>query len=112
MAYDPGLAQRARDIFVDLAGITERRMFGGLAFMLHGNMFAGILGPALMARIGPDRYRETLSLPHVREMDFTGRPMKGYVFVDPEGLVEDEALEAWLSRCLAFAETLPAKAGK
>lgn len=112
MGFDAGLAERIREILGERSGITERRMFGGLAFMLHGNMFVGILGTSLMARVGPDRQREALSLPHVREMDFTGRPMKGYVFVDAEGLGEDEELESWVSRCIAFVRTLPAKARK
>ncbi len=87
-------------------------MFGGLAFMLHGNMFVGILGSTLMARVGPTRHQEALAKPHVRKMDFTGRPMKGYVFIDPDGLEEDHDLETWISICLEFVATLPRKAPK
>ena len=77
--------------------------------MLHGHMFVGITGSALMARVGPDRHGDALAVAHTREMDFTGRPMKGYVFVDPPGLVEDQALAAWVNWCASFAETLPPK---
>lgn len=109
MAYDHGLAQRVRDALGERSGVTERKMFGGLAFMLNGNMFVGILGGTLMARVGPTRQQKALSMKHVREMDFTGRPMKGYVFVDPEGLTEDDQLESWVSCCSEFAATLPRK---
>ena len=112
MAYDPGLAHRVREILGHRAGVTERKMFGGLAFLLNGHMFVGILGATLMARVGPERHRDALAVPHVREMDFTGRPMKGYVFIDPPGLAEDRDLQAWVSWCASFAATLPVKAPK
>ena len=82
-------------------------MFGGLAFMLDGRMFVGIIGGTLMARVGAQRYGDALDLPHVREMDFTGRPMKGYVYVDPAGLFEDHDLHAWVSWCAAHVAGLP-----
>ena len=112
MAFDPGLAQRIRDILANRKGVTERKMFGGLAFMLHGNMFVGVLGPTLMVRVGPNRYREALGMHHVREMDSTGRPMKGYVFVDEQGISEDEELEAWIAWSTGFVSTLPRKPRK
>jgi hypothetical protein len=112
MAFDGGLAQRIRTILADMDGVTERRMFGGLAFMLHGNMFAGVLGSTLMARVGPDAYAAALRSRHAREMDFTGRPMKGYVFVAPDGLVDDAALAEWVWAGAAFAASLPRKAGR
>lgn len=112
MAYDPGLAQRVRDALAERSGVTERKMFGGLAFMLNGNMFVGILGATLLARVGPTRHQEALSMKHVREMDFTGRPMRGYVFVDPKGLIEDHQLEFWVSWCSSFAATLPRRVKK
>ena len=87
-------------------------MFGGLAFLLDQKMFVGILGSALMARVGPERHLDALAVPHVREMDFTGRPMKGYVFVDAPGLAEDKDLEAWVSWCADYVARLPAKARK
>jgi hypothetical protein len=112
MAYDPGLAQRVREMLVDRNGVSERKMFGGLAFMLDGKMFVGILGSTLMARVGPARYRDALAQPHVREMDFTGRPMNGYVFIDPPGLADDRTLNAWVTWCASYASTLPSKAAR
>ncbi len=109
MAYDPGLAQRVREILSDREGISERRMFGGLAFMLHGHMFAGISGTDLMARVGAERHQDALALPHVRPMDFTGRPMKGYVFVSADGVAEDHDLQAWVDWCAGFVACLPPK---
>jgi len=111
VAFDSGLAQRIRDVLAGTEGVTERKMFGGLAFMLHGNMFAGVLGSTLMARVGPDAYADALRSEHAREMDFTGRPMKGYVFVVPEGLVDDAELAQWVRGCAAFAASLPRKRG-
>ena len=84
-------------------------MFGGLCFMSGGNMSFGILGSQIMVRVGPDAYPHALRLPHAREMDFTGRSMRGMVYVDPDGISEDEDLEAWLRRGLTFAQSLPAK---
>ena len=108
MAYDEGLAQRIREM-LGTARITEKRMFGGLAFLSRGHMFVGIVGGTLMARIGPEPYAEALRKPHVREMDFTGRPMKGYVFVDPPGIERDDDLEHWIVASRAFVRSLPDK---
>ncbi|MFZ1728623.1 MAG: TfoX/Sxy family protein [Bacteroidota bacterium] len=112
MAYDEGLAQRLREILQSEKGIVEKKMFGGLAFMSRDYMFVGILGEVLMARVGPEYYTEALERPHVREMDFTGRPMKGYVFVDPDGCSEDDELVDWVDRCHRFVKSLPPKNGK
>ncbi|MBI5900024.1 MAG: TfoX/Sxy family protein [Rhodocyclales bacterium] len=109
MAYDEGLAERIRDALRGRRGTSERRMFGGIAFMLDGNMAIGIVGDTLMARVGPARYEDALALPYVRPMDFTGKPMKGYVYVDPPGIEEDAALENWIAACSAFVSTLPPK---
>ena len=84
-------------------------MFGGLCFMLQGNMSFGVVGSELMVRVGPDSYAEALALPHPREMDFTGRSMRGMVFVSEDGISEDEDLEDWLQRGMAFAGSLPPK---
>lgn len=112
MAYDEGLAERVREIMHSRAEITERRMFGGLAFLSRGHMFVGVLGSTLMARVGPSEYANALVKPHVREMDFTGKPMKGYVFVHPEGIESDAALEFWVNRSYEFAASLPPKSPK
>jgi hypothetical protein len=112
MAYDPGLAQRVREVLGQRSGLEERRMFGGLAFLLDGKMFVGVNSSTLMARVGPERYEDALALPHVREMDFTGRPLRGYVYIAPAGLAEDRDLGAWVNWCAGFVETLPEKKPK
>jgi TfoX/Sxy family transcriptional regulator of competence genes len=112
MAFDEGLAERIRETLTDAHGVSERRMFGGLAFLLHGNMFVGVVGSTLMARVGPDNYAAALRRQHAREMDFTGRPMKGYVYVDEAGTADDAALASWVALCRAFAATLPRKPAK
>ena len=109
MTYDEGLAERIRSILRDEHGVTEREMFGGLAFMVDGNMACGVIDESLMARVGPDAYDDALEERHVRPMDFTGRPMRGMVFVDPAGITADTALRDWIDRCLGFARSLPAK---
>lgn len=109
MAYDEGLAERIREALADQPGITERKMFGGLAFMSRGHMFVGIVGESLMARVGPEVYADALSRPHARVMDFTKKPMKGYVYVDPPGIEDDRALAEWVDWSHAFVATLPAK---
>ena len=109
MPFDEGLAERIRAIVGDEPGMREQKMFGGIAFMLRGNMAAGIIGSELMVRVGPDAYVDALALPHVRPMDVTGRPMRGFVLVGAEGIATRAALRKWLARGLGFAGTLPAK---
>lgn len=109
MAYDEGLAQRLREQLADRRGMSERKMFGGLAFMYRGHMLVGIIGEVLMARVGPEQYDRALKRPHARPMDFTGKPMKGYVYVDAEGFSKDANLAKWLGLCLEFNAGLPAK---
>ncbi len=112
MAYDEGLAERIRGVLDGESGITEKTMFGGVAFLRGGNMFVGIVKNDLMVRVGPDGYVDALKKPFARPMDFTGKPMAGYVFVAPKGTTEDDALEGWVRRGLKFASTLPAKSQK
>jgi len=107
MAFDEGLAERLREVFRGKRGVIEKRMFGGVAFMVRGYMAVGIVGDALMARVGPDEYDQLLQMEHVRPMDFTGRPMKGYVYVAPDGLDSQAELEAWVERCVKYVGTLP-----
>lgn len=109
MAFDEGLAERIREVLGPRPQLTERRMFGGLAFLLDGRMFVGISGQRLMARVGTQHYRDALALPHVHEMDFTGKPLQGYVYIEPPGLVEDRALAAWVNWCASHAASLPPK---
>jgi TfoX/Sxy family transcriptional regulator of competence genes len=109
MAYDEQLAARIRDALADTDGVSERKMFGGLAFLLHGNMVCGLVGETLMLRLGADLADAVLDEPHTRPMDFTGRPMRGMVYVDPPGIATDATLAAWVERALGFVRTLPPK---
>ncbi len=108
MAYDEKLADRVRDILEGDPGVSERKMFGGLAFMVDGHMACGIAGDDLMLRLGAEGAEAALQKPHVRPMDFTGRPMKGMVFVEPPGL-RGASLGRWVSAATTFARTLPPK---
>ena len=108
MAYDENLADRVRDVLETEDGVAERKMFGGLAFMVRGHMACGIVGEDLMLRLGADAAEQALERPHVRPMDFTGRPMTGMVFVAPEGL-RGAALGRWVTEAVGFTETLPPK---
>lgn len=109
MAYDEGAAERIREWFGDRPGVVEKKMFGGLSFMLAGNLCCGVLGDTLLARIGPEQHAAALARPHARVMDFTGRPMKGYIVVGPAGFETDAELAGWLSLSLAYVQTLPPK---
>ncbi len=103
MAYDEHLADRIRLAFRHLhAAPEEKKMMGGLCFMVNDKMCAGIVNESLMARIAPELYAEALQRPGCREMDFTGRPMQGFVFVGPEGIDDDDDLLAWIRLCLDF----------
>ena len=109
MPFDEGLAQRVRELLAEQAGLSEKRMFGGLAFLLEGNMCVGIVKDELMVRVGPDAYGDLVRQPSAREMDFTGKPMKGLVFVEPEGLESDADLRRWVGHGLAYASALPGR---
>jgi TfoX/Sxy family transcriptional regulator of competence genes len=108
MAYDQKLADRIRRVLGPNDDVEERKMFGGLAFLRSGRMFVGITGDDLMVRVGPERYQESLGRPHVRPMDFTGRPMTGYVYVAPAGRQTEPSLRAWVTLGARFVVTLPA----
>lgn len=112
MAYDKGLAQRMRDALTNIEGLTgldEKKMFGGIGFMLRGNMACGVHGDDLIVRVGPDRYEAALTLPAARPFDLTGRPMKGWVWVAQAGFEEEAELETWMRRGVDFALSLPPK---
>lgn len=109
MAYDEGLAQRVREALASRRDVTEKKMFGGLAFLVRGNMCCGVVGERLMVRVGPAAYEAALSQPHAGEMNFTGRPMKGFVYVEPEGVESDRALRKWVARATGFVLELPPK---
>jgi TfoX/Sxy family transcriptional regulator of competence genes len=109
MAYDEVLADRVRAALAPREGLSEREMFGGVAFMLAGNMAVGIIGDDLMVRLGKDDAERALTEPHVRPMDFTGRPMKTTVYVDPDGTADDADLAGWVDAGADFAVSLPPK---
>lgn len=109
MAYDDRLAERVREVLANEPKVTEKRMFGGLCFMVSGNMCCGIVDEALMARVGAAQYAECLVLPYAREMNFTGTPLMGIVYVDPKGIAKDADLKDWIGRCLNFTKALPGK---
>jgi TfoX/Sxy family transcriptional regulator of competence genes len=112
MAYSEGLASRTRAVLKRGRGMGERRMFGGVCFTMNGHMVCGVVKNDLMVRVGPDAYRKSLRRPHARPMDFTGRPMIGFVYVAAAGLKSDASLKSWIGAGLAHARTLPPKSAK
>ena len=109
MAYNEGLVQRVRELLINQPDTVEKNMFGGIAFMVQGNFACGVNKDNLVVRVGPKLYDEALAHPHARQMDFTGRPMKGWVYVDPAGYQSDETLSTWVQTGVNFALSLPAK---
>ncbi len=109
MAYDQQLAEHIRKLLARQDGVSEKKMFGGISFLLRGNMCCGVVGDDLVVRVGPDGYEDALAQPHARPMDFTGRPLKGLVYVGPGGSSGDDALRAWVKRGVDFAASLPPK---
>jgi TfoX/Sxy family transcriptional regulator of competence genes len=108
MAYDVELAERVRMAIGPREDVTEKKMFGGIAFLLDGKMFCGVAKDDLMVRVGPAGHEDALTQAHVRPMDFTGRPMNGYVFVGPAGTSTPKAVKKWTDQSIAFVATLPA----
>ena len=109
MAYDEELADRIRDVLGDRDGVRELKMFGGLGFMLHGNMLVGVIKDELMARVGADGEDDALEQPHARPMDYTGRPMTGFVVVGAGAVATVEGVRRWVERAERFVSTLPPK---
>lgn len=112
MSYSESLANRVRAALDGEKGITEKAMFGGLAFLHEGRMFCGLIGDELMVRVGPEAHEAALAQPQVRPMDFTGRPMKGYVYVGAPGCAKPADTRRWAKAGLNFVLTLPAKKPK
>jgi hypothetical protein len=110
MAYDEGLASRVREMLGDQSGLAEKRMFGGLAFLVHGNMACGVRGEDLIVRLAADAVESVQAQPGVRPFDLTGRPMKGWLLVAADGHAEDDDLRRWVNRGVAYAASLPPKA--
>lgn len=109
MAYDQQLAERIRQYFSGRNNVIEKNMFGGLAFMLHGHMCVGTTDSRLMARVGPKHYEKALQEMYTTTMDFTGKPLKGFVYVEPEAITTDSALYKWIKHCEKFVGSLPPK---
>src|SRR3954452_20153761 len=109
MAFDESLAARIRDALSRTKGVGEKKMFGCICFLLDGNALAGVWKDRLIARLGPDEGEAALRESHVRAFDITGRPMRNWVAVAPEGVEDDEQLHDWVRRALEFVTTLPAK---
>lgn len=109
MAYDEKLAERLRRLLRGERSLKEKRMFGGLTFMVKGHMCCGVLKNDLVLRLGPEECTKALAQPHARPMDFTGRPMTGLLYVSPAGLKTARQLGAWVNKSLRFALSLPPK---
>ena len=109
MAFDESLAARIRDALARTRGVTEKRMFGSRCFLLNGNLLVGVWKDSLIVRLDPEEYEDALMEPHVKEFDITGRAMKGWVLVEPEGINADDELSGWIQRAVKFVGKLPAK---
>lgn len=109
MSFDEGLADRVRRALGKRRGLAEKKMFGGLAFLLRGNLCVGVLKEELIVRVPPDETDDVLAEPHTRPFDFTGKPMRGWIVVGPAGCADDDALAGWVARAVEFASDLPAK---
>jgi TfoX/Sxy family transcriptional regulator of competence genes len=109
MAFSEALAERIRQRLVRRKNVEEKKMFGGIGFLLNGHLLVGVWQDALIVRLGPEEGEEALREPHVREFNITGRAMKGWVLVAPEGVAGDDQLAGWIQRATEFVRTLPAK---
>ena len=109
MAYDETVADRVRRTLAKHPGVSERKMFGGLALMLNGNMCCGVVGKDLVLRLADKEAARAVAEPHARPMDFTGKPLKSMVYVSPAGYRADDDLRAWVKRAVDFVKSLPKK---
>jgi TfoX/Sxy family transcriptional regulator of competence genes len=109
MAYDEGLAQRIRERVEAMPSLSEMKAFGGLSFLVNGNMAVGVIKNELMVRVGPEKFDDAVASPHARPFDMTGKPLKGWILVAPQGYAEDQDLDRWIEQGVAFAQTLPPK---
>ena len=109
MPYDEGLAQRIREQVEAIPGVSEMKAFGGLSFLINGNMSVGVIKEDLIVRVGPEKFEEAVASPHARPFDMTGKPLKGWILVAPQGYAEDQDLDRWIEQGVAFAQTLPPK---
>ena len=109
MPYDERMAERVRKFLRGRRGLSERKMFGGNGFLLHGNMCVGVWREYLILRLGPEQAEDALREPFVKEFDITGRAMSGWVMVESRGVEDDAALADWITQALSFVQMLPAK---
>lgn len=109
ISYDETLAERIRKILEYEPGVTEQEMFGRLSFLVNRNMCVGVEKENLMVRVGPEKYEEALSLPNAKQMDFTGRPMKGFIYVESGDHKTEKSLKKWIMMGLDYAKSLPPK---
>ncbi|MDP2647002.1 MAG: TfoX/Sxy family protein [Desulfobacterales bacterium] len=109
MAYDEGLAQRVRELMEEISGFSEKKMFGGICFLINGNMACGILDYDVIVRVGPENHEASLEKPNTHVFDFTGRPMKGWVVVSQGGHESDKNLFCWVKKGMDYAMSLPEK---
>lgn len=109
MPFDESLANRLRPLLPRRAGFVEKKMFGGLGYLWHGNLCVCVWKQFLITRVGLEQYQTVLSEPHVVEFDVTGKPMRGWVMIEPEGVARDTDLQAWVERAVDFVRTLPPK---
>ena len=109
MPFDESLAARIRDVLARRKNIEEKKMFGCICFLLNGNALAGVWKDSLIARLGPVEGEAALREPHVKVFDITGRPMRNWVMVEPEGVEDEDQLKAWIERATKFVRTLPGK---
>jgi TfoX N-terminal domain len=109
MAFDENLAARIRDALARRKNVEETKLFGCVGFLVHGNMLVGVWKDSLIVRLGLDGYEDALLEPHVKEFNITGRPMKGWVLIEPEAVEGDDQLSGWIQRATKFVRTLPAK---
>lgn len=112
VAYDEKLEARISEVLKGKKGVTRKKMFGGVAFLLDGKMFVGVQKDELMARVGPEKHNEAVSQKHARPMDFTGKPMMGFIYVKPAGFKTKTALAKWVGWCEAYVRKLPKKKKK
>lgn len=112
MAYDENLAHRIRESLIDKKGVIEKKMFGGVAFMMKDKMFVGIVKDELMVRVLLEREEDALSRPHARPMDFTGKPMKGFVYVASNGIKSKKSLDTWIEMGIEYVLKSPSKKKK
>ena len=109
MPPDEALVNRVRTALGRNRRVEEKKMFGGMGFLLNGNLLVGVWKDSLIVRVGPDNYDDALLEPHVREFDITGKPMKGWVLVEPKGIEGDDQLADWIQWAVKFVGALPAK---